>query len=1397
MAMRKRKKQRIISFIVTVFMMVTMMSGMTTTVNAVTIIDVSNYTELTNAISSAAAGDTINITNDITISAEVGINKSLIIDGNNHTIKVPVPGLDDSGIYNTNPSNFRVFNVSASGKTVEIKNLTVKGGSTTSAGAGILNNSGTVLKLTNINVSNSRVAGFDGGGGIANIQGTVYIKNSNISRNAAGYGGGFFNYLSGSKMFIENCTFSENRSTAGIGGGGAGENKEQGQLYVNNSTFSNNRSTEFGGAVNNNGGTAYFVNSTFTGNVVYGDYKGAAIANSGGTVTALNTLFAYNYRNSGSLDNPAYTLSDVEAYQNSSKINAYYCVFHAAIDTALINNITGNTQYNGAEDGSNNSLFSNGISSKVIGEDGLAVGINTIFQPLLAKASGINTPTALLGAGSFALLKGVKTSFTNGNGTPTIGYYNGSTWVTILGSAPQNYEVTTDQNNVARTETPTVGALETTYPIKYMLKVNTALGGTVHGGPIYGDAYNLGDTITLTAIPNDGYRFVRWDYVDGGNGTASTSNPYTVTVTGNITLKPVFSPPTITSGEVNRISDTEATVQFTSTDSGQYYYKIVDHGAGAPTIDTTIAGIPCSAGKITITNPTGLTAGAKDIYIVVKDGEGNESAPKEIDIQDTQLILTQGDVTRTSDAEATIKFTSNKNIQYSYEIDTMEGPLFFGPLDVNAGEIIINLIGLTPGPYMIMLQANALSGSGGDMLMIEIPPYVPDTTPPADATFTADVTSPINGDVKVTINYPSDAKVLQYSLDGDTYSNYTGAITFNNDGALYAKSQDAAGNWSNISQYDVTNIDKTSPNTAVIANKDKYTENNWFNETQTITASFTKTEGCSEKLQYKTDDSAWTDGESVDVSAEGKHIVSFRVIDALGRSSEEQTVNVNIDNTAPTNAKITVKDKEFTSFLNTIAFGLFFKETVGVTISADCDIAGLGKIGYQKVSDAASYDPNGTWTNGDSFSISPDEKFIVYAKIIDNAGNFVIINSDGVIVDATQPALTLTPDANNWTKNNVSVKVKVSDNLAGIKEVRYTTDEAEPQTGTAVISGGEGTITLANEGQYKLTVTAKDNSLNEISESTNIKIDRTKPEISGVNNSSSYYIGRIIKITDDLGEIAEAAYKNGTDTETSFTDGALFEKPGAYTLKVTDKAGNSSELSFEIKSLPALTDVVYTPECKALIDSIRAEFTSHNDLPEPYKTDMNNKIKALEDRYTLKQLMLHDDNTDTTVLGIEGTSFTSDVYLVVTPIIKDTSAADFNSAFNNVENAAKYISAIKGKELLALYDVSLLKDGIKIQPDGKVKVKIRIPEEFKNRTGFDIVHIADNGTITSMNAVIEGEYLVFITDHFSDYAIVAKTITNVIPKTGGVFDFNVLSIIGVISILGGILVLALRRKKVQ
>ncbi|BFL13623.1 hypothetical protein K160097B7_28390 [[Clostridium] hylemonae] len=82
--------------------------------------------------------------------------------------------------------------------------------------------------------------------------------------------------------------------------------------------------------------------------------------------------------------------------------------------------------------------------------------------------------------------------------------------------------------------------------------------------------------------------------------------------------------PVLKAGTAVRTSDTAANVTFTSSRAGWYYYAVVDSGAARPAIDTTGRGRVCGTGLQTIRLTT-LSAGAKDIYIVVKDADGNVS----------------------------------------------------------------------------------------------------------------------------------------------------------------------------------------------------------------------------------------------------------------------------------------------------------------------------------------------------------------------------------------------------------------------------------------------------------------------------------------------------------------------------------------------------------------------------------------------------------------------------------------------------------------------------------------------------------------------------------------------------------------------------------------------------
>jgi len=136
---------------------------------------------------------------------------------------------------------------------------------------------------------------------------------------------------------------------------------------------------------------------------------------------------------------------------------------------------------------------------------------------------------------------------------------------------------------------------------------------------------------------------------------------------------PDTTPPSLSAVAVSRTSDTSATVKFTTDENGSYYYAVVEDGASVPTINTDGTGTSCTTGEVTITNPVGLSAGAKDIYIKVKDSSGNVSDLLKIDIaafqssKSSQTITFNALPTKTyGDADFTLSATASSGLPVTF-----------------------------------------------------------------------------------------------------------------------------------------------------------------------------------------------------------------------------------------------------------------------------------------------------------------------------------------------------------------------------------------------------------------------------------------------------------------------------------------------------------------------------------------------------------------------------------------------------------------------------------------------------------------------------------------------------------------------------------------------------------
>lgn len=577
---------------------------------AQTTFNAGNETQLNTAISSAVNGDIINFTGDIVItSAKAITGTSITINGNGYTISVPVTGLDDQGKFNTSPSDFRVFDFAGSGTTYVINDLTVKGGSLTSpgtspyyaTGGAMLVQQNVTLRINRSVISNSRsnssnpFANLSAGGAIA-VWGTVFMEDCFIVKNAAQFAGALFVRGASAALFMDKCTVAQNRSTYNDGGGGAAE--IQGYTYINNSTFSNNIAMTGGILQAGGGGTSpgyvYVLNSSFTGNVVLdnGGIASAAVAcyANPSAMYVANSVFAYNYVGNSATNPTSYTLADFGGlYPQYTR--AYYCVVHQSTWQNASMNVVGNITYTGATDGSDNSIFSGGVLSKITNGDGTEIGTTQVYRPLLYTTQDYGAPT--LKTSSYLLdasRLGVATRYNdNNNSNPVVAYNSSGSTYTAIGSltntGASSDQVLTDQAGNTRNSPPIRGAIDAGGVVSnlYYVKVDATANGTVTGGSIFGDAYLSGTQVTLTALPNSGYGFTRWDYVTGGSGTASTGNPYSFNVTGDVTLVPVFT--ALGSGNYSVTYVGNDNTDGTAPSGGVFSGSITLSGAGTMTKD--------------------------------------------------------------------------------------------------------------------------------------------------------------------------------------------------------------------------------------------------------------------------------------------------------------------------------------------------------------------------------------------------------------------------------------------------------------------------------------------------------------------------------------------------------------------------------------------------------------------------------------------------------------------------------------------------------------------------------------------------------------------------------------------------------------------------------------------
>lgn len=322
------------------------------------------------------------------------------------------------------------------------------------------------------------------------------------------------------------------------------------------------------------------------------------------------------------------------------------------------------------------------------------------------------------------------------------------------------------------------------------------------------------------------------------------------------------------------------------------------------------------------------------------------------------------------------------------------------------------------------------------------------------------------------------------------------------------------------------------------------------------------------------------------VSYTNKADLSDDEIETIGDSVYEFAV----DTTAPT-AEITLDKTVWDKLIGTLTFGIYKNYSVTAVATGSDATTDIKEILYYKSNETSALDKDQleqAFKDGkfakDTITVNADERFAIYARITDLAGNTKYVSTNGVIYDSTAsaiviPSLTdLGANNNGYFNKDVVIPVSVNDAVnadteySGIKSITYTVEnngqktqegtlytfETENPTYDQLKAKWSGNITVEaaknNHDNIKVTVKVIDNAGNEYEESVvlAINIDKLTATIDFTDTAN--------KVVDGHGYYGDArtATITITDRATSFDKDAA---TNGISFSAVDAKGNSVELS--------------------------------------------------------------------------------------------------------------------------------------------------------------------------------------------------------------------------------------------
>lgn|GEM_PF-419312 len=467
-------------------------------------------------------------------------------------------------------------------------------------------------------------------------------------------------------------------------------------------------------------------------------------------------------------------------------------------------------------------------------------------------------------------------------------------------------------------------------------------------------------------------------------------------------------------------------------------------------------------------------------------------------------------------------------------------------------------------------------------------------------------------------------------VDGDVLTLINGVPTFDSvkigkNIAISFTAFTLSGDRVTVGNYTLTQPSGITANIVeYVADGSEYSVNShdWINKDFVITAK----EGYNLSLT-DTANGVWVDSLTAsDETGNGK-LTFFVKNTETGIISAAVTENYKIDKTAPTGEVKLNERTAFQKFINTITFGLFFKDDVHVKLTATDEASGVKSVMYFK-SDRILTDEEvraiTDWTDNSDFDIEAKDmdKFVIYVRIEDNAGNVTLIGSDGATFDTTAPEIV---GVENDKTYYVTKKVAIDDeNLASVTLNGETVEDV---------------FTLVGDKDATYVIRAEDKAGNMTEYTVYMK------PISSITDAIAAITDENVKSSD--AETISAVERQILDIAEAFDDG---ESTDDEWNKLTEAAAKCKDLNKRIADV--------ADEITRLTDAVTAY-----DIDKVTSADKADIEKLISDIDTL----LDGDNlTESERAALEALKGTARALLARIAAAKDAAEADEIKAVDGI-----------------------------------------------------------------------------------------------------------------------------------